>query len=84
MESKLVEPSHHETYRKTWNEYSNPETPREKLPELETKLELARNQFSWNEFIEFKKTLDNFDEFWKFMVTSVNIRKNGWISQGYA
>ncbi|MHA2046740.1 MAG: hypothetical protein ACW99G_18275 [Candidatus Thorarchaeota archaeon] len=80
MESKLVEPSHHRAYRDTWEEYSNPLTPREKFPKLEEKLELARNQFGWTEFIEFKKTLDNFEDFWNFMIHSPEIRRNGWIS----
>jgi len=59
------EPEHHRKYRVAWMAYRDPDTPKDCLEDLQKEMDSAQDHFGWDEFQEFKVTLEGFEEFWK-------------------
>lgn len=56
----MTEPEHHKRYREAWEAYRKTGNP-----DLGRKMDMAQNQFTWDEFQAFKKTLPGFCEHWQ-------------------
>jgi len=54
----------HRKYRVAWESYSDPDTPKECLADIEKELDEIQSKFKPDEFIEFKSTLDGYNKFW--------------------
>jgi hypothetical protein len=48
-----------------WQAYNDPDTPKSCLQAIEKEMDSAQNHFEWDEFQEFKVTLEGFEEFWE-------------------
>ena len=61
------EPDRHKRqYREAWNEYRTNFDEERKL-QLERAMDNAQNSFEWDEFQEFKVTLEGYVEYWGFL-----------------
>ena len=60
-----TEPSHYRRYRVAWEAYIDPDTPDACRLDLENEMDSAQNEFTFDEFQEFKKTLPGFVRFWQ-------------------
>jgi len=58
------EPPHHRRYRVAWDAFRDPDTPDECKGELMTEMDSAQNHFEWDEFHEFKLSLEGFEAYW--------------------
>lgn len=58
------EPEHHRRYRLAWDSYIDPDTSKECKKDLQIEMDKAQNEFEWDEFQIFKKTLIGYEELW--------------------
>ena len=59
----MTEPNHQKQYREAWQAWKKTGNLNRKK-ELEKKMDNAQNNFEWDEFQLFKKTLPGFCEHW--------------------
>ena len=54
-------------YETAWNLYLDPDLSEEAKLTLQKEMDSAQNEFTWDEFQEFKKTLKGFVEHWDML-----------------
>lgn len=54
-------------YETAWNLYLDPDLSKEAKLILQKEMDSAQNEFTWDEFQEFKKTLKGFVEHWDML-----------------
>lgn len=57
--------THQQRYRDAWEKYRDPTLTDAERQVLEQEMDSAQNDFTWDEFQDFKKTLPGYLEHWK-------------------
>ena len=82
----MNEPAHNNRYRTAWvlykDELSAPESPWRdtRMKILESEMDSSQEFFGWDEFQDFKKSLDEYEEHWAGLSKDAKKAAGKWLT----